>query len=84
MYAAYVAANVVQRTWLRALVAAGTLLLGVTPQVSLWDLALQSDSLALSLTVAAIACWILLATRVDAFRSLRSGRSPFSGRHTIG
>lgn len=60
---AYVAANLVQRTWLRGVIAGGILLVGVNPQITRWDHVLLSESLALSLTVAAIACWLLFAKR---------------------
>jgi hypothetical protein len=65
---AYVAASVVQRTPLKVIIAAGVLVVGASPQVTRWDLALLSESLALSLTAAAIACWILFAMRATTGR----------------
>jgi hypothetical protein len=60
---AYVAGTLVQRAWLRAVIGGGILLLGVQPQVTRWDHVLLSESLALSLTVAVVACWLQLAKR---------------------
>jgi hypothetical protein len=60
---AYVAASLVQRRWLRAVIAGGILLVGVNPQITRWDHVLLSESLALSLTAAVIACWLLFAKR---------------------
>ena len=38
------------------------LLLGLTPQVARWDQAILSESFGISIAVAAIACWVLVAT----------------------
>jgi hypothetical protein len=67
---AYVAATVVRQAWLRAVIAAVILLIGISPEVTRWDLALLSESVAVSLTVAAIACWIVFAKHATTARML--------------
>jgi hypothetical protein len=67
---AFVAARMVRRAWLQVVVAGGVLLIGASPQVTRWDLALVSESLALSLSVAVIATWLLFATRTTRARMI--------------
>lgn len=65
---AYVVASVMSRTWLQAVAAVGVLLIGAAPQVTRWDLAIASESFALSFTVAALAAWLLLVAHRSPLR----------------
>jgi hypothetical protein len=76
---AFVAARMVRRAWLQVVVAGGVLLIGASPQVTRWDLALVSESLALSLSVAAIATWLLVADRATRPRMTAAWGSRCSG-----
>ena len=52
------------RCWpLKVAGAGAVLLVGASPQVTRWDLALLSESLALSLTAAVIATWLMFAVK---------------------
>lgn len=60
---AYVVMTVISRTWLGVTAAGAVLLIGASPHVTRWDIAILSESFALSFTVLALASWLLFVAQ---------------------
>ncbi len=71
------AASVVHHRWLKNGAFIAVLLLAWSPHVAFWDLTLLAESFSISLSVAALACWLRFATRPSWAAAL--GAVGFSG-----